>query len=103
MNLYLVVSEQLDGGGSGYYDPPEYYHIAHLVIAKNPSQARYTAWKAGEGDIVCKQKMEEMPRFSCRLRLKNVNGYEFPTIVSENESFGEYWGEEDEQIYPKSV
>ena len=68
-NLYLVVSEDLQNYGD-YYNPPDIYCIAELVVARNYSQARYLAWKTDYyfGDFI------DMPKFQVRIKRKNVKG-----------------------------
>jgi hypothetical protein len=74
MNLYLVVSQdELRTHGSNY-EPPEYYYLTELVIAKNPSQARYLAWKEDRGNFYPDYLIEEMPKFHTSLKLKGLEG-----------------------------
>lgn len=87
LNLYLVVSEQLENYGD-WYEPPETYCIAELVVARNYSQARYLAWKTdwSSGDF------RDMPRFRVNIKKKNIEGP--PRLASE-----EYSSLEDERLW----
>jgi hypothetical protein len=95
MNLYFVLSEQLMG-------PPEYgpylpdtggpgepYRICELVVARNPSQARYMAWKEDRESF--SDDLRDMPRMHIHLKAKDVG--RFPAIVSDNPRYQEdyYW------------
>ena len=65
MNVYFVISEELEEVGGGWYEPPQSYRIAKVVRARSGSQARYLAWrsdKASSRDILL-----DMPRFNVRL------------------------------------
>lgn len=97
MNLYLVVSEQLEDGRSIFQDPPvppEPYRIACLVAATNSNQAKYLTWKDDDPSPV-QRDMRDMPSFNCELKLKGVNlskgvlegnqGESFLESISENE------------------
>jgi len=86
-NLYLVVSEELQD----HRPPYDWYRIAELVIAKNHSQARYLAWKTDTGNTYSSfsPDLRDMPKFSCRLRLKGVDME--PCVVSDKSEFGECW------------
>ena len=84
MNIYLVVSESLKTivweDWFNYVGHEESYCIAELVIAKSRGQAKWLAWKSDEdftGDP------RDMPKFSVKIRAKNVEGP--PRIIS-NES-----------------
>ena len=92
LNLYQVVSEALTAivyedwfNNVGHEEP---YFIAELVIARNPGQAKWLAWKLDKhsftGDIT------DMPRFSCRKHPDVVAGTE-PKIVSELPEYQERW------------
>ena len=77
MNLYLVVSEELEYivwedwfVGAGHR---ENYRIADLVVARSHAQARYLAWKDDpDGDTF--PTIEDMPKFAVRLKRKDVDG-----------------------------
>lgn len=85
MKLYLVVSEELwdmfpildDGTG-----PKEYYRIAELIVARSAAQARYLAWQT---DSSFSNDIRDMPRFSCRKKLADVEG---PARVASREYEG---------------
>lgn len=83
-NLYLVVSEELKNYGS-YWIPPEYYCIAELVVAKNKSQAIYLAWKNDKDSFT--NDMKDKPKFSCKLKQKNVN----EPIGIIKDKYNNYW------------
>lgn len=94
MNLYLVVSESLsEVVWEDWFNQVghiEGYRIAELVIARNRRQAKYLAWKADKstffsGDI------SEMPKFSTRIKRKDVAG---PARIATDE-FGIY----DEELW----
>ena len=87
LNLYLVVSEELQTWG-GWYGPPEFYCIAELVVARNRSQARYLAWKTDYsfGDF------RDMPRFRVNIKKKDVEGP--PRLATK-----EYIGIEHERLW----
>ena len=87
MNIYEVISETLYDYECRDYGPPEPYCIAHLVAAKNPSQARYMAWKTDD-DFTC--DLNEMPSFSVHICIKGVNEKQ-AHIVTEEEKYGGCW------------
>jgi len=70
MNLYLVMSEELCSAGEDWYDPPEWYRIVELVVARSHGQARWLAWSAddGPGDV------RDMPKFAVRLKGVGMDG-----------------------------
>jgi hypothetical protein len=90
-NIYEVISETLYDYECMGYEPPEPYCIAHLVAAKNPSQARYLAWKAGDESTY---DIMEMPAFSTHLCRKKV--YIGSGIVTNDERFQDCWRDEEE-------
>ncbi|MCK4827542.1 hypothetical protein KA005_68065 [bacterium] len=86
MNIYEVISETLEDYESMDYGPPEPYCIAELVAAKNPSQARYLAWKADD-DSAC--DLSEIPAFSVHICEKNIS---IPSgIVTNEKRFQHCW------------
>ena len=92
MNIYLVISETLWEAvyedwfnNVGHWEP---FRIAELVAAKNHSQARYLAWQT---DDHFSYDLRDMPRFTCRLRLKDVD--EPAGIVSSREKYRHLWGQ----------
>ena len=87
MNLYLVVSELLEEvvWEDGHL---EKYHIAALVVARNRGQAKYLAWKT-DRNTFCPNDIWEMPKFSTRLKRKDVEG---PARIATHEFDG---GDED--------
>ena len=87
MNLYEVISEPLETSW-GYGEPTEYCRIAELVIARNPGQAKYLAWKSDKKEF--SYDITEMPRFSVHLRKKNVDTQE-PRIVTNEKEYQKYW------------
>ena len=91
MNIYEVKSETLYDYESMDYAPPEPYCIAHLVAARNPSQARYLAWKASDETTY---DISEMPAFSVHICRKNV--YIESGIVTNDERFQDSWRYEEE-------
>ena len=66
MNVYFVVSEELEAVGGGWYEPPQSYRIAKVVRARSGSQARYLAWRSDKVSV-CDRYMRGMPRFNVRL------------------------------------
>ena len=79
MNLYLVVSENLNTSYSTLaIEPPEPYVIMGIVNAKNPSQAKYLAWKS---DKNAESDIREMPKFRCELKIKN-SGIKEPKVIT---------------------
>jgi hypothetical protein len=85
MNLYEVVSETLYKSEYMDYGPPEPYCIAELVVARNPSQARYLAWKT-DNDFT--YDLTEMPAFSVHLCMKNMNEKKAHTVTREEKYQG---------------
>jgi hypothetical protein len=86
MNIYEVVSETLYNYQYMDYGPPEPYCIAELVIAKNPSQARYLAWKTDDDFTY---DLTEMPAFSVHLCEKDIG---VPCgIVTHDKRFQNCW------------
>ena len=79
MDLYLVVSEGMTAWES-HYEPPEWYCIAELMVARNRSQARYLAWKADRNSF--SYDFGDMPKFKIRLRIRDFPGSE--RVVSED-------------------
>lgn len=73
MNLYLVISEQLEDHGD-WYEPPEIYCIAELVVARNRSQAKYLAWKQDKNSFYPGYFIDEMPKFRINLKMKGLEG-----------------------------
>lgn len=88
MNLYLCVSEELNGY---WQDPNSSYCIAELAVARNASQARYLTWKVNAPwqtpqDV---QDIRNMPRFQTKLRQHGVDGP--ARIVSSEPTFQSCW------------
>ena len=94
MNVYCVKSEELYHHGDSMYDPPEYYCIVGLVVAKSPSQAKYLIWQTDSS--FDKSDITEMPKFQCRLSEKDVN---LPIGVIEDswkEKYDKWWWTDDQ-------
>ena len=87
MNVYEVVSETLYSYEYIDYGPPEPYCIAHLVVARNPSQARYLAWKTSNDFTY---DLMDMPAFRVHLCKKNAEEKQ-PRIVTEEEEYQGCW------------
>ena len=91
-NLYFVLSKLLEDRTGIYHDPPiapELYHIAEIVIAKNPSQATYIAWKNdSDYNKVC--KITDTPKFKCHILKKYIDKGR-ARIVSNDEEFKQFW------------
>lgn len=91
MNIYEVVSETLtevvceDWFNQACHEEP--YCIAHLVAAKNPSQARYLAWKTNKDFTY---GLTDMPDFSVHMCLKDVNEKK-PHIVTREKKYENCW------------
>lgn len=100
MNLYLVISEELeyhaiiDPEIGGPWEP---YWIAELVVARNHSQARYLAWKADRYGCRWDYDLREMPKFAVRLKEKGVEGP--ARIASDEHRFTGDFGEDYEREY----
>jgi len=93
MNLYAVLSEPYmvtaqDFGEGTTVQEPDW--ICELVVARNRGQAKYLAWKSGGPafDYYGRIDIRDMPRFSVRLRKKNVRG---PARVASAEVAFEDW------------
>ncbi len=90
-NLYLVISEQLEhtpsfSGLEPPLEPPEVYHIACLVVARNRSQAMYKAWETDESFT---GNPLDKPKMSCNLRYKDCK---LPIGVPEDQyKYNRYW------------
>ena len=100
MNVYFVLSERLPA--LAYTGPPEAQerrHIAELVIARSPSQAKYMAWKADQKACGYQSsRMAEMPRFRCiQLGVVAEGDSQRRRIVS-NEAYYLSWWEETTDI-----
>ena len=77
MNLYLVVSEDLETvvwedweAQAGHI---EHYRICELVVAKSHGQGRFLAWKHDDPDGTY-PSFDDMPKFAVRLKKRNVPG-----------------------------
>ena len=77
MNLYLVVSEDLEG------HPSEgLYRIAELVVACSRSEAAYLAWKNDDGLWGSfTGDLRDKPKFQSRLKARGLDGLQ--RIVSD--------------------
>jgi len=82
-NLYLVVSDWITelGGHAGEG------RVADLVIARNPSQARYLAWRpvGSPHRYSWGSDLRDMPRFQVRLKRKGIDRE--PGIVSNDPEY----------------
>ena len=101
MNLYLVISEELETSRDrlGYY---ESYRIAELVLANSYSQARWLAWKNDKDSFSgC---MLDMPRFTTRLKVKDVPeseaGIATHNAAFHNEDGSWLWEIKEGEFYP---
>lgn len=100
MNLYLIISETLTTidweDRFSYLGHEEEYRIWELVVARNHSQARYLAWKTDKSSFT--DEMRDMPRFTCRLRKKDID---LPAGVIHdisNPKFAQYWDHPDKEV-----
>ena len=92
LNLYLVVSEELEG--ENLYGAVLCYQICELVVARNHGQARWLAWKSDDGiDGSWSQwaPMADMPKMA--VRLKAVGALPGPARVLD---YAEYKGMGDD-------
>ena len=94
MNLYLVVSEEIEDiewedwfNGTGHL---ENYRIAELVVARSHAQARYLAWKQDDAGTTW-PLIEDMPKFAVRLKRRNTPG---PARVASTE----HWADSDAEL-----
>lgn len=99
MNVYVVLGEEekFDGGGSRDDPPPlEWDSIYVVVVAKNKGQARYMAYRTRHRY----DPVEGMPRMTVRLLSKDVDWYDEPQVLPDNEETEERWGRAIEHLYP---
>jgi len=85
VNIYLVVSELLPATDLACGP----YRIAELVRAESASQARYLAWKRDECASLWLDDIRNMPKMSCALRAKDVEGE--AGIVSDDPELEHLW------------
>ena len=76
MNLYLVISGELVSyGPTGGFDPPEYYSIAVLVVARTSAAARWAAWKTDDGlRGSFTGDPRDMPKLTVQKKAEDIDG-----------------------------
>ena len=85
-NLYLVISEPItQHANCCALEPGETYCIACLVVAENPSKAKYSAWESDNYSFT--GDPTEMPKMSCNLRYKDCK---LPIGVISNDEYEKY-------------
>ena len=93
MNLYLVISEEMvDYGPTRYMDapePPEWYRICELVVARNHSQARWLAWQTDRNSF--ENYMPAMPKFTCQIKERDYDDGPARVLPYEDSHHMPYW------------
>ena len=95
MNIYRVISETLtdiiceDWFNQACHEEP--YCIVEFVAARNPSQAKYIAWKTNDD---FSYDFRDMPKFSVNLCVKDIDIKS--GIVTSNKRFQDCWSDEEE-------
>lgn len=87
MNLYFVLSEQMEYRYS-YWEPPEPYRIVELVVARNRGQAKYLAIQNDKEHT--SSPVSDYPKLSVRLLVKDLPNTE-AEIVTTNPDYQHYW------------